>query len=180
MTKIELDESHQRNSVLGENSESVKSLRLQLEEALAKLESIQKDPPKDDQAQTSDLEMITKLEQDLSDAEQSVTTLQVSLDAEEGKRLKLQEQLDDAMAKLEAMEIPSPESAGKDAMDFVELEEELATAQNTIAELQAKTEAERAEEPSLRRNILAMEKLPRGNPQIAQQGCQELKIMAKR
>ena len=40
--------------------------------------------------------MITKLEKDLSDAEQSVTTLQVSLDAEEGKRLKLQEQLNDA------------------------------------------------------------------------------------
>ena len=47
MTKIELDESQQRNAVLGENTESVKSLRLQLEEALAKLESIQNDPPKD-------------------------------------------------------------------------------------------------------------------------------------
>ena len=167
MTKIELDESQQRNSVLGENSESVKSLRLQLEEALAKLESIQKDPPKDDQAQTRDREMITKLEQDLSDAEQSVTTLQVSLDAEEGNRLKLQEQLDDAMAKLEAMEIPSPESAGKDAMDFVELEEELATAQNTIAELQAKTEAERAGRAELEKELdLAMEKLAsfEGNP----------------
>ena len=167
MTKIELDESQQRNAVLGENSESVKSLRLQLEEALAKLESIQSDPPKDDQAQTRDREMITKLEKDLSDAEQSVTTLQVSLDAEEGKRLKLQEQLNDAMAKLEAIEIPAPESAGKDVMDFVELEEELATAQNTIAELQAKTEAEREGRAELEKELdLAMEKLAsfEGNP----------------
>ena len=160
MTKIELDESQQRNSVLGENSESVKSLRLQLEEALAKLESFQQDTPKDDQAQTRDREMITKLEKDLSDAEQSVTTLQVSLDAEEGKRLKLQEQLNDAMAKLEAMEIPVPESAGNDVMDFVELEEELATAQNTIAELQARTEAERKGRAELEKELdLAMDKL---------------------
>ena len=107
MTKIELDESQQRNSVFGENTESVKSLRLQLEEALAKLEAIQKDPPNIDQAQSGDREMITKLEKDLSDAEQSVTVLQVSLDAEEGKRLKLQGQLNDAMAKLEAMEVPA-------------------------------------------------------------------------
>ena len=48
MTKIELDES-QQNSVLEENTGSVKSLRLQLEEALAKLE--QKDPPMSIQAQ---------------------------------------------------------------------------------------------------------------------------------
>ena len=68
MTKIELDESQQRNAVLGENSESVKSLRLQLEEALARLESIQKNPTKYDQPQTRDREMITKLEKDLSDA----------------------------------------------------------------------------------------------------------------
>ena len=81
------------------------------------------------------------------DAEQSVTTLQVSLDAEEGKRLKLQEQLNDAMAKLEAIEIRARISRQR-LMDFVELEEELATAQNTIAELQAKTEAEREEELS--------------------------------
>ena len=111
--------------------------------------------------------MITKLEKDLSDAEQSVTTLQVSLDAEEGKRLKLQEQLNDAMAKLEAIEIPAPESAGKGVMDFVELEEELATAQNTIAELQAKTEAEREGRAELEKELdLAMEKLAsfEGNP----------------
>ena len=155
MTKIELDESQQRNAVLGENSESVKSLRLQLEEALARLESIQKNPTKYDQPQTRDREMITKLEKDLSDAEQSVTTLQVSLDAEEGKRLKLQGQLNDAMAKLDALGIPSPETAGKDVMDFVELEEELATAQNTIAELQAKTEADKKGRVELEKELNA-------------------------
>ena len=160
MTKIELDESQQRNSVLGENTESVKSLRLQLEEALAKLEAIQKDPPNIGQAQSGDRERITKLEKDLSDAEQSVTVLQVSLDAEEGKRLKLQGQLNDAMAKLEAMEVPVPESSEKEAMDFVELEEELAAAQNTIAELQARTEAEKQGRIEIERELdAAMDKL---------------------
>ncbi|MBT3637632.1 MAG: hypothetical protein HN531_11880 [Opitutae bacterium] len=160
MTKIELDESKQRNSVLGENSDSVKSLRLQLEEALAKLEAIQKDPPKDDRMETRDREMVTKLEKDLSDAHQSVTTLQVSLDAEEGKRLKLQDQLNDAMAKLEAMVIPESESGGREVVDFIKLEEELTTAQNTIAQLQAKTEAERTGRGELENQLdLAMDKL---------------------
>ena len=52
-------------------------------------------------------------------------------------------------------------------MDFVELEEELATAQNTIAELQAKTEAEREGRAELEKELdLAMEKLAsfEGNP----------------
>jgi len=154
MTKIELDESKQRNSVLGENSESVKSLRVQLEEALAKLESIRKGSPQNDNA------VVTKLEKDLSDAQQSVTTLQVSLDAEEGKRLKLQDQLNGAMAKLESMGIPDPESGGREVMDFIKLEEELTTAQNTIADLQAKTEAERTGRAELENQLdLAMGKL---------------------
>jgi DNA repair exonuclease SbcCD ATPase subunit len=160
MTKIELDESKQRNFVMGDNSESVKSLKVQLEEALAKLEVIQKNPPKDDEKETLDDEMVTKLEKDLSDAVQSVTTLQVSLDAEEGKRLKLQDQLDVAMAKLEAMVIPEPESGGRAVMDFIKLEEELTTAQNTIAELQVKTEAERTGRADLENQLdLAMGKL---------------------
>ena len=96
----------------------------------------------------------------MSDAEQSVTVLQVSLDAEEGKRLKLQGQLNDAMAKLEAMEVPVPESSEKEAMDFVELEEELAAAQNTIAELQARTEAEKQGRIEIERELdAAMDKL---------------------
>ena len=144
MTKIELDESKQRNSVLGDNSESVESLKLQLEDALAKLEALQKNPSQDKDAELYNRQLVAALEKELSDAEQSVTTLQVTLDAEEGKRLKLQGQLNDAMAKLDAMEIPEAQSGETDAMDFIKLEEELAAAHNTIAELQAKTDQEKA------------------------------------
>ena len=143
MTKIELDESKQRKSVLDENTESVKSLRLQLEEALSKLEDLQKDPPQDKDAELLDRAMVAELEKELSAAEQSVTSLQVSLDAEEGKRMKLQDQLDDAMAKLDSLIIPEADSGGAEVLDFITLEEELASAQNTIADLQAKTDEEK-------------------------------------
>ena len=160
MTKIELDESKQRNSVLGDNSESVESLRLQLEDALAKLEALQKNPSQYNDAELNDRQVVAALEKELSDAEQSVTTLQVTLDAEEGKRLKLQGQLDDAMAKLDAMEIPKAQSGETDAMDFIKLEEELAAAQNTISELQAKTDQEKEGRVELENQLdLAMAKL---------------------
>jgi len=121
MTKIELDESKQRKSVWDENTESVKSLRLQLEEALSKLEDLQKDPPQDKDAELLDRAMVADLEKELSAAEQSVTSLQVSLDAEEGKRMKLQDQLDDAMAKLDSLIIPEADSGGAEVLDFITL-----------------------------------------------------------
>ena len=167
--QIALDEAKQQNSVLEERSNPVNSLKSQLEDALAKLDAMHKqnNSPAPVPAPASPLIGVDGLEKDLAKAQETISTLQVSLDAQEGKRMKLQKQLTEAMDKLDSLKVdvprpePDPEAPANEGVDFLELEEELADAKNTISELQDQADLEKASRLRLENKLAAA---LQGNP----------------
>ena len=157
--QIALDEAKQENTVLGDRSNSMNSLKGQLEDALAKLDAMQKqnNSPRSVGNDPSPSSFPDGLEKDLARAQETISTLQISLDAQEGKRMKLQQQLAGAMDKLSALkgDTPATDETGNDndAMDFLKLEEELAVAKNTISEIQDKADLEKASRMKLEKKL---------------------------
>jgi chromosome segregation ATPase len=152
--QIALDEAKQKNTVLGDRSNSLNSLKGQLEDALAKLDAMQRqnNSPRSVGSDPSPSSFPDGLEKDLAKAQETISTLQISLDAQEGKRMKLQQQLADAMDKLSTLKDDTP-ATGNDAMDFFKLEEELAVAKNTISEIQNKADLEKASRMKLEKKL---------------------------
>ena len=173
--QIALDEAKQQNSVLDEQSNSVNSLKSQLEDALAKLDAMHKQnnapkPIAPAHVPSPNLIGVDGLEKDLAKAQETISTLQISLDAQEGKRMKLQKQLADAMDKLDSLKVdvpvpePAPEGPANEGLDFLELEEELASAKNTISELQDQADLEKASRLRLEKKLeAALQGTPKGD-----------------
>jgi chromosome segregation ATPase len=169
MTNIALDEARQRNEVIGESTNSVESLKRELEKVLSELEKMKKTPTATQVAGGVDSATLEGLEQGLADAEQMISTLKISLGEEESKRLKLKDQLAGAMEKLEKIDSQPVDSPQSDALKFVELEEELSNAQNVIADLQSKAEAGNASRSDLEKKLeeatTKIALLKEGNPE---------------
>jgi len=169
--QIALDEAKQENTVLGDRSSSMNSLKGQLEDALAKLDAMQKQnsSPRPSGTVPSPRSFPDGVETDLAKAQETISTLQISLDAQEGKRMKLQQQLTDAMDKLSALKdvTPATDETGNDndSRDFLELEEELVAAKNTISELQDKADLEKASRMKLEKKLEVA--LGQASPQVA-------------
>ena len=173
--QIALDEAKQQNSVVEERSNSVNSLKSQLEDALVKLDAMHKQdnglkPFAPAPAPSPSLIGVDGLEKDLAQAQETISTLQISLDAQEGKRMKLQKQLADAMDKLDSLKVdvpvpePAPEAPANEGVDFLELEEELASAKNTISELQDQADLEKASRLRLEKKLeAALQGTPKGD-----------------
>ena len=152
-TKSILEIESEKDSFDDEQIAIVTVLEDQLVNAQSRLKEIEM-RPKSVSAEAIDRQLFEKLEADLSIAEQTIATLQTSLDSQDTKRLNLQTQLNEAIEKLDSiasksnLEINQTQlTEGIGAEDFIRLENELLEAQNTIGELIAKTKSE-AEERS--------------------------------
>ena len=150
-TKSTLEIESAKDSFDDEQIAIVSQLEDQLVISQNRLEEIE-NMSKSASDQTLDQQLLGKIEAELFAAEQTIETLQVSLDSQDAKRLKLQTQLDEAIDKLDSIaskpdtnDNPTQLTKGNNAEDFIRLENELLEAQNTIDELIAKTKSEAKE-----------------------------------
>ena len=131
----------------------------QLNEALEQLANLENQRPGGNQRIDSDTnsEALVKLEQELANAEGTVTKLQDQLSVQNDKANELIEELSLATQKIAAMEamrnrnstaIASTDSAS----GFLELEEELVASKALTEELRAKNDLEKEERKKLRVN----------------------------
>ena len=165
-TKAILDTESEKGSTDDEQVAIVTQLEEQLVNAQNRLDQIEKSP-QPLASGSQDSQVFEKLEMELSRAEQTIDALQVSLDSQDEKRINLQEQLDDAVQKLNEIaqngdQSPRslPQGSEKDAEDFIRLENELLAAQNTINDLLEKTNSEEVERGKIEEQLaLAMESI---------------------
>ena len=102
---------------------------------------------------------IEKLENDLVIAERKTSQLQAALDQQDLKREDLKRQLDNALEKLNLIAQGSEDSE-KGAEDYIRLENELQSAQQTINDLMEKTESEKSQRAKLQEELnLAMQSI---------------------
>ena len=107
----------------------------------------------------SNNELIEKLENDLVIAERKTSQLQAALDQQDLKQEDLKRQLDNALEKLNLIAQGSEDSE-KGAEDYIRLENELQSAQQTINDLMEKTESEKSQRAKLEEELnLAMQSI---------------------
>ena len=140
------------------NLEMVEQLEKQLLETQNKLASLEK-ADRSGSLTKSNNELIEKLENDLVIAERKTSQLQAALDQQDLKREDLKRQLDNALEKLNLIAQGSEDSE-KGAEDYIRLENELQSAQQTINDLMEKTESEKSQRAKLEEELnLAMQSI---------------------